>query len=146
MKQVDMEVILEVDTGSPIGQCRAAPVCLGPGAPGAVLAVYGADFDVDPYIDMFFFPRDTLKMVLFDGAGKVVWKRDLGAPVAAACKFMDRPGEQTLAYYPDGKLRVWADKHAEDREAAVQRYGHPFYRAAMKFTSTGWNNCILGGI
>ena len=64
-----IETLLELSVGSPIGQLRAAPVRLGQGAPRAILAVYAADFDVDPWVEMFYFPSDTLKLALFTEAG-----------------------------------------------------------------------------
>ncbi len=82
-----LNAVLEVDVGSPISQCRAAPVCLGPGAPSAILAVYAADFDVDPYHEMFFFPSDTLKIIVFDDQGEILWRRDLGKGVVPGMWF-----------------------------------------------------------
>jgi hypothetical protein len=84
---IALEAVLELDLGSPIGQCRAMPVRLGDGAPPAVLAVWCADFDVDPYVEMFFFPTDTLKMALFTLDGAVVWRRDLGPGVVPGLWF-----------------------------------------------------------
>jgi hypothetical protein len=84
---IELEVILDLDLGSPIGQLRAMPVALGAGAPRAFLAVYGADFDDDPYIEMFFFPTDTLKMALFTERGEVLWRRDLGPGVVPGVWF-----------------------------------------------------------
>lgn len=76
-----LEILAELDLSSPIGQLRAVPVRLGPDQPPAVLCAYGADFDVDPYIDMFFFPTDTLKLALISTTGQVLWKKDLGPGV-----------------------------------------------------------------
>ena len=78
---IKLDVLAEVSLGQRIGQLRAAPVGLGTGAPSAVLAAYCADFDVDPYVKMFFFPTDTLKLALITEEGKVLWKRDLGPGV-----------------------------------------------------------------
>ena len=36
---------------------------------------------VDPYVEMFFFPTDTLKFALLSLAGEVLWQRDLGPGV-----------------------------------------------------------------
>ncbi|MCW8132839.1 MAG: hypothetical protein KIS92_21005 [Planctomycetota bacterium] len=83
----DLRAFAEIDLGSKIGQLRAAPVNLGPGAPKAVLAAYCADFDVDPYIEMFFFPSDTLKLALFTETGEVLWRRDLGRAVVPGMWF-----------------------------------------------------------
>ena len=89
---IDLQPVVEIDVESPIGQARAVPVRLGAGAPRAILVTYGADFDVDPYVEMFFFPTDTLKMILFDETGRVHWRRDLGRGVV--------PGVWFCPFYP----------------------------------------------
>jgi hypothetical protein len=63
-----------------------------------------------------------------------------------ASHFLDRPGEQVLAYYPDGTLRIWSDRHAADSPAAQSRYAHPFYRANQRLTATGYNLINLAGL
>src|SRR2546421_1723024 len=101
---MEIDVLLEVALGSPVGQLRAAPVRLGAGAPPAILAVYAADFDVDPYVEMFFFPTDTLKMALFTVDGAILWRRDLGRAVV--------PGVWFCPVFPfdldgDGVDEIW---------------------------------------
>ena len=81
---------------------------------------------------------------ILDRHGTVVGH--IGAPTAMASKFLDLPGEQLLAYYPDGTLRVWADRHAEDTEQALVRYAHPLYIANQRLTGVGYNLLNLGGI
>jgi len=63
-----------------------------------------------------------------------------------ASKFLDLPGEQLLAYAPDGTLRIWADRNAEDSPAALARYAHPFYRTNQRLTAVGYNLINLAGI
>jgi len=104
MTALRLEAVTPLSLGSSIGQLRAAPVALGPGAPRALLAVYGADFDVDPYTEMFFFPADTLKLALFTEVGEVVWRRDLGPGVV--------PGMWFCPVLPfdldgDGREEIW---------------------------------------
>ncbi|MBN1399809.1 MAG: polysaccharide lyase 11 [Anaerolineae bacterium] len=86
-RTIALDVLLELNLGSPIGQCRAMPVALGPSGPSAILVVYGADFDVDPYVEMFFFPSDTLKMALLTPEGGILWRRDLGPGVVPGIWF-----------------------------------------------------------
>jgi hypothetical protein len=69
-----------------------------------------------------------------------------GGPVALVCKFTDLPGEQMLSYHEDGTVRVWADVSAEDSDAALARYAHPFYAANRRLSATGYNLQVLGGI
>ena len=76
--QVDFKAVWEIDLKTPVGQFRAVPVSLGPGMPTAIAALYSEEAEVDPYIGMFFFPRHTLKLMLFDEHGNVHWHKDLG--------------------------------------------------------------------
>jgi hypothetical protein len=87
MPFLDLAPLLELSVGSPIGQLRAVPVNLGPGAPRAFLAVYAADFDVDPWVEMFFFPTGTLKLLLFTERGEILWRRDPGRGVVPGMWF-----------------------------------------------------------
>lgn len=84
---VDLEVLLELSVGSPVGQLRAIPVQLGPQQPRTILLVYGADFDDDPSGEMFFFPKDTLKLMLVSERGEILWRRDLGRGVVPGVWF-----------------------------------------------------------
>ncbi len=111
---IDLQPLIEVDFGQRIGQCRAVPVWLGATRGQAILAAYAAEFDVDPSPDMFFFPKDTLKLVLFDAAGTVIWRRDLGPNVIPGMWFcpvlpLDLDG--------DGAEEIWLVDHEGD--------GHP---------------------
>src|SRR5688572_30046228 len=83
-----LEPILQLNLGQTVGQLRAAPVNLGEGAPKAFLVAYGADFDVDPYDEMFFFPTDTLKIALWTTEGERLWERDLGRGVVPGMWFV----------------------------------------------------------
>lgn len=104
---IDLHPLMELSVGSTIGQLRAVPVSLGPNEPRAFLATYGADFDVDPYVEMFFYPTDTLKMILFTGSGEIIWRRDLGRGVVPGVWFcpvfafdLDGDGVEEI-YYVD---------------------------------------------
>lgn len=82
---IDLQPIAQIDVGSPIGQLRAVPVNLGDRK--AVCAMYSEDAEIDPYIGMFFFPKHTLKLIMFDVQGKILWKRDLGEGVVPGIWF-----------------------------------------------------------
>lgn len=86
MSKIDLYVACELSVGQSIGQCRAVPVQLARGE-RAFLVVYSADFDVDPFTEMFFFPTDVLHLLLFDGTGKVIWKKDLSRGVVPGMWF-----------------------------------------------------------
>ena len=103
-KDIQLEPLLTLSVGSPIGQFRAMPVELGPDMPKAFLGVYCADFDDDPYVEMFFFPSDTLKMILVTEEGEVLWQRDMGPGVV--------PGVWFCPVFPfdldgDGVDEIW---------------------------------------
>jgi hypothetical protein len=66
-----------IDLQQPLGQLRAVPVQLRPGEPEALVLIYGADQDIDPFMGMFFFPKDTLKMALWVPGEGIRWKREL---------------------------------------------------------------------
>lgn len=85
--RIDLRPVMQVGLGQQVGQLRAAPVQLGAGEPKAVVAAYCADFDVDPYIEMFFFPGDTLKLALIAEDGQILWRRDLGRGVVPGMWF-----------------------------------------------------------
>lgn len=84
---MNLQPILTLPLGQPVGQLRATPVQLGSDGPRAILAAYAADFDVDPYHEMFFFPKDTLKLILFTTDGEILWKKDLGPGVVPGMWF-----------------------------------------------------------
>lgn len=84
---IDLQVAAEIDLGQTVEQFRAVPVSLGAEAPRAVCALYSADAEIDPFRKMFFFPKNTLKMVLFDETGRVHWTRDLGPGVVPGVWF-----------------------------------------------------------
>jgi len=46
------------------------------GAPEALLLAYSADADIDPFMGMFFFPTDTLKLALWVPGEGLRWRRE----------------------------------------------------------------------
>lgn len=86
-REYNLDIILEMDLGLPVKQCRAVPVSLGNGKTDAVLAIHSNCGEVDPFTEMFFFPTDTLKMTLFTLKGEVLWQRDLGRGVVPGLWF-----------------------------------------------------------
>lgn len=77
-RTINLQVHATIDLGQPVEQFRAVPVRMGAGQTEAVCALYGSDAEIDPFRKMFFFPKSTLRMVLFDINGRVLWNRDLG--------------------------------------------------------------------
>lgn len=95
--------LLDVSLGQPVMQVRARPLRLG-GSGRGFLVAYCADFDVDPYTEMFFFPRDTLKLVAFTEKGERLWQRDLGRAVVPGMHFCP---VQAFDLDADGIDEVW---------------------------------------
>lgn len=82
----NIQVVTEIDLDVTLGQLRAVPVNLNDGRK-AVVAMYSEDAEIDPYIGMFFFPRHTLKLIMFTEQGEIIWKRDLGSGVVPGIWF-----------------------------------------------------------
>ncbi len=107
---MQLQTLAEIDLGSPIGNLRAVPV--EPGDPSqAVLLVYSACAEVDPFREMFFYPTDTLKLALCDSAGRVLWRRELGRGVV--------PGVWFCPVFPfdldgDGRDEIWFVNNVDD--------------------------------
>lgn len=103
-QKYDLQPALELDLGHAIGQFRAVPVSLGEDQPKAIAAMYSEDAEIDPYIGMFFFPRHTLKVAVFDDSGKMHWTKDLGSGVVPGIWF-----SPIFAFDldEDGKDEIW---------------------------------------
>ncbi len=118
---VNLKELFQIHTGQTLGQCRAVPVNINAGSEMAVLAIYCADFDIDPFEEMFFFPQDTLKMILFNSNGEVLWKRDLGRGVVPGVWFcpvfaFDLDG--------DGVDEIWFVNNAKPEHPLALRNYH----------------------
>jgi hypothetical protein len=73
---VDIRSLFSLQLKQPLGQLRAAPVRMRDGQRNLLLA-YSADEDIDPFMGMFFFPTDALKMAMVSETGEILWKRSL---------------------------------------------------------------------
>ena len=73
--------IKEYHLGTKLGQVRSVPVRLGARPENAVLFVYSSQPNLDPWPELFDYPQDTLKMVLYTENGIPMWERDLGPGV-----------------------------------------------------------------
>ncbi len=85
--EISLASVCSLQLTSKAGQLRLKRVSLGPDQPTAFLAAHSADFDVDPYIEMFFFPTDNLHLTLFTDKGEIIWTRDLGPGVIPGMHF-----------------------------------------------------------
>jgi len=100
---VSLKLVSSIQLGSPIKQLRADEVSLGRRGKALLLA-YSADSVVDPYVEMFFFPTDTLKIALFSLDGELIWRRDLGRGVIPGGHFCPIAGFDLDA---DGVDEIW---------------------------------------
>ena len=69
------------ELGLPVLSCFAAPLRLGSGGIDAVVIAYSNSAGSNPWIEVFSFPEDTLKLAVFDLKGRKIWQRDLGPGV-----------------------------------------------------------------
>ena len=75
---MNIKCLKEFDLGSYLGQMRSVPVSLGKDMPEGVLFVYSTQENLDPWHELFNYPKDTLKMSLYTIDGVPMWTRDLG--------------------------------------------------------------------
>lgn len=115
----DLQVVAEVDLGHKLGQFRAVPISLGENQPKAIAAMYSEDAEIDPYIGMFFFPKHTLKVMVFDEKGNIIWKRDLGEGVIPGIWF-----SPIFAFDldQDGKDEIWIINNTDPEHPMDFRY------------------------
>ena len=104
------------------------------------------DLDGDGYHEFARAAGEQADRKIYDIQGKIIGDIGETGYLAMASHFMDLPGEQLLCYYPDGTVKIWADKNASDSPRAKSRYEHPFYKVNMILSATGYNLIILGGI
>lgn len=96
--------------GQRVGQLRAYALRTGPGDPPGFLVAYSADFDVDPWEEMFYWPTDTLKFALLTLDGRIRWTRDLGRGVPPGMHFCP---VHVADLDDDGRDEVWYVDNAE---------------------------------
>jgi len=73
----DIKVITEFNVGEPIGKLRSVPVSLGKDVDPGILLVYSQDKEVDPFNEMFFFPKHCLVLAMYNALGVQLWKNVL---------------------------------------------------------------------
>lgn len=86
-QEIDMRVTASLNLDVEIGQLRAVPVKIGDKYPHAVAMMYSEEAEVDPWEGMFFFPKHTLKLAVWDISGQLLWQKDLGPGVVPGIWF-----------------------------------------------------------
>ncbi|MBL7189010.1 MAG: hypothetical protein ISS70_22010 [Phycisphaerae bacterium] len=105
----DLKEIQQFNVGMELGQCRAVPVDLGD--EDGIFLAYCQDAEVDPYVEMFFFPKHRMKVSVYTRSGKEVWARELGPGVI--------PGIWFAPFFPfdldsDGVDEIWFVNNIDD--------------------------------
>ncbi len=100
---INMEICMEMSLGSPSGQFKVMPVALGKGQPRGFAAFFSGCYDIDSSYDMFVFPSDALKAIVFTERGEILWKKEVGIiPGAAFYNFyvldLDRDGVDEIFF------------------------------------------------
>ncbi len=126
----NLQVVEEFSVGSQVGTLRAVPV----------------DLNGDGYHEFACAQGEQSDRKVYAFSGNVIGYLGENAFIAMASKFMDLPGEQLLCYYPDGRIRIWADRNARDSRIAIHRYNSPYYKIAQSLTATGYNLINPGGL
>jgi len=101
------------------------------------------DFDGNGLHELVYTSGDRQGLVV-DRHGREI-SRLTGKP-ALAGKLLDLPGEQIVAWSPDGTICIYAFPQAEDAPEAERRYEHPYYQACMRLWAVGYNWRNLGGL
>ncbi len=99
---IDLQPIVQLKIAEKIGQFRSVPVKMD--GKNAICGMYSEDAEIDPYIGMFFFPKHTLKLILFDETGNIFWKRDLGEGVVPGVWFSP---VYAMDLDKDGNDEIW---------------------------------------
>ncbi|MEX1238821.1 MAG: hypothetical protein WEB30_03860, partial [Cyclobacteriaceae bacterium] len=106
--RIEPIAVAKFKIASAFGRLRAVPVQLK--TRKAILLVYSEDEEVDPFEDMFFFPKHTLKLVLITEQGKEIWRQELNKGVI--------PGIWFCPVFPfdlnnDGSEEIWFVNNAD---------------------------------
>jgi hypothetical protein len=107
-------------------------------------STYPVDINGDGYHELvrsFQCGADLAEGEVLDREGRILG--NVGSAVAMASKIVNHPGEQLLAFHPDGLIQVWGDRNAQDSPQALARYAHPFYTANQRTTANSNHNCIV---
>lgn len=75
---------------------------------------------------------------IVDNTGKKWGTIGENATVITTNKITSLPGEQILAYYPDGAVKLWADKNGLDTPATKQAFSSRYYQRNNQMTGVGY--------
>jgi hypothetical protein len=148
---MNLQAVTTIDLKQQIGQLRAVPVRLE-NAERAMLLIYAADFETDPYRTL---PVDLNG----DGYHELVYQHDgitidrhgqpqgsVNGEVAQVSKFLDHPGEHIVSFRRDGFVQFWLDANAQDSPQAQQRFQQATYQTNQSLSAVGYNLTLLTGL
>ncbi|MHA1570081.1 MAG: rhamnogalacturonan lyase family protein [Alphaproteobacteria bacterium] len=101
--KIQLAPLIGIKLDQPIKQLAVREVNLAEQAK-ALLFAYSADSVIDPYVEMFFFPTDTLKLALYALDGRLIWRKDLGPGVIPGGHFTP---VQAFDLDGDGVDEIW---------------------------------------
>lgn len=74
-KRIEPFVALQFNVGTILGQMRSVPVNID--GVRHLLLIYSEEENDDPFEGNFFFPKNTIKLALYDLKGNLKWKKEL---------------------------------------------------------------------
>src|SRR4030042_6392526 len=74
-KNIEPFVALQFNVGTTLGQMRSAPVNID--GQRYLLLIYSEEQNDDPFEGNFFFPKNTIKIALYDFKGTQKWEKEL---------------------------------------------------------------------
>lgn len=76
---------------------------------------------------------------IYDNRGNQFCDLGDGAVMACQYKVLDLDGEQFMCYYPDGTVRIWADRNAKDTPEMKKRFADKYYTDNVRLSASGYN-------
>jgi hypothetical protein len=83
---------------------------------------------------------------IIDYRGEEIGSADTHLERTQPSKLLDHPGEHIPSHTPDGIVRIWGDRNAEDSPEAKARFEHPYYDKAQRLSAVGYNWELVAGL
>lgn len=77
---------------------------------------------------------------LYSNSGNKLFDFGEGMRMLTPFKVLDLPGEQIMCFYPEGIVRIWADRNANDTEEMKKRFTDNHYINNVRHSASGYNN------
>ena len=76
---------------------------------------------------------------LYNNAGDILFDFGESMSVLSQYKILDLLGEQLMCYYPNGIVKIWADRNGSETTEMKKRFSDPIYVNNVRHSSTGYN-------